>query len=235
MGTSSAFSATQRYRFVHGHVHVLTPKARGRSGEGEGEGGGERGRERGREEGADGAEGGRRDHGWPLDGLVSKSRSSKAEPWRTLCKNLDFYRSDLTSTTASAHSRPSLGEAFSASGSFIFGSWMAIGRPFPKSRSSKAERWRTLCKIFYFHRSDLRSTRASGHSPAGLGGAFSASRNFIFESGVGIGRPCLKRRSSKAEERKTCNKNFPFYRSDLEWTTASEHLRAGLGEAFRPQ
>ena len=27
LGTSSAYSATQRYRFVHGHVHILTPKA----------------------------------------------------------------------------------------------------------------------------------------------------------------------------------------------------------------
>ena len=26
MGTSGACSATQRYRFVHGHVHILIPK-----------------------------------------------------------------------------------------------------------------------------------------------------------------------------------------------------------------
>ena len=26
LGTSSAFSATQRYRFVHGHVHILLPR-----------------------------------------------------------------------------------------------------------------------------------------------------------------------------------------------------------------
>ena len=26
LGTSSAYSATQRHRFVHGHVHILTPK-----------------------------------------------------------------------------------------------------------------------------------------------------------------------------------------------------------------
>ena len=29
LGTSSAYSATQRYRFVHGHVHILTLKAWG--------------------------------------------------------------------------------------------------------------------------------------------------------------------------------------------------------------
>ena len=84
-------------------------------------------------------------------------------------KNLDFYRSDLRSTTASDHSRAGLGEAFSASGSFIFGSWMAIGRPFPKRRSSKAEQGRTLYKNLDFYRSDLRSTSPSAHSRAGLG------------------------------------------------------------------
>ena len=81
---------------------------------------GERGEARGA--GGEGGEGGRRGHGWPLDGLVSKSRSSKAEQGRTLYKNLDFYRSDLRSTTASAHSRPGLGEGLGGlvRASFVF-------------------------------------------------------------------------------------------------------------------